>query len=218
MGHCQHEADKYNCQGHEYHYIGFDQLEQFTENQYDYLKAQQLEWNRLEGQEQQKLRSTTEGGSMKTITLAWLRKQQACLAGIDWFRAQHVRAEGAVLKALIVHNKLDWASWLLAGGMTYRQYVAYGIYAAEQVLSLYERYYTDDSRPRQAIEAAKRCLTHPITKNKRAARAASEAARVASEAASAASWTASWTASEAARAAMLHKLLAYGLTLFEGKG
>ena len=162
---------------------------------------------------------------MKTITLAWLRKQQACLAGIDWFRAQHVRAEGAVLKALMADNKLDWASWLLARRMTYRQYVAYGIYAAEQVLPLYERYYTDDSRPRQAIEAAKRCLTHPITKNKRAARAASEAARVASEAASAASWTASaaswtasWTASEAARAAMLHKLLAYGLTLFEGKG
>lgn len=41
MGHCQHEADKYNYQGHEYHYLGFDQLEQFTESQYLYLLSQQ---------------------------------------------------------------------------------------------------------------------------------------------------------------------------------
>jgi hypothetical protein len=41
LGHCQYEASKYNYQGHEYHYIGFDQLEQFTETQYLYLLAQQ---------------------------------------------------------------------------------------------------------------------------------------------------------------------------------
>lgn len=41
MGHCQHEGDKYNYQGHEYHYLGFDQLEQFTESIYDYMLAQQ---------------------------------------------------------------------------------------------------------------------------------------------------------------------------------
>ena len=41
MGHVQHESDKYNYQGHEYHYLGFDQLEQFTESIYLYLLAQQ---------------------------------------------------------------------------------------------------------------------------------------------------------------------------------
>jgi len=37
LGHMQHENDKYNYQGKEYHYIGFDELTQFTETQYTYL-------------------------------------------------------------------------------------------------------------------------------------------------------------------------------------
>ena len=38
--HCQYEEDKYNYQGHEYQYMGFDQIEEFTESQYEYLKVQ----------------------------------------------------------------------------------------------------------------------------------------------------------------------------------
>lgn len=37
LGHMQHEADKYNYQGKEYHRAGFDELTQFTETQYTYL-------------------------------------------------------------------------------------------------------------------------------------------------------------------------------------
>src|SRR3990167_10929343 len=37
VGHCQHESDWENYQGHEYHYMGFDQLEQFTQFQYQKL-------------------------------------------------------------------------------------------------------------------------------------------------------------------------------------
>lgn len=40
FGHCQNEVDKYNYQGKEFHYIGFDQVEEFTENQYLFLMAQ----------------------------------------------------------------------------------------------------------------------------------------------------------------------------------
>ena len=40
FGYCQYEQDKYNFQGHEYHYMAFDQLEEFTENQYLFLIAQ----------------------------------------------------------------------------------------------------------------------------------------------------------------------------------
>jgi hypothetical protein len=40
FGHLNHEHDKYNYQGHEYHYIGFDQLEEFTESQYLFIMAQ----------------------------------------------------------------------------------------------------------------------------------------------------------------------------------
>lgn len=37
LGHMQHETDKYNYQGKEYHRIGVDELTQFTETQYTYL-------------------------------------------------------------------------------------------------------------------------------------------------------------------------------------
>ena len=40
FGHCQNEVDKYNYQGKEFHYIGFDQVEEFTESQYLFLMAQ----------------------------------------------------------------------------------------------------------------------------------------------------------------------------------
>ena len=37
MAHCQFEQDKQAYQGHEYHFMGFDQLEEFTETQYSFL-------------------------------------------------------------------------------------------------------------------------------------------------------------------------------------
>jgi len=56
--------------------------------------------------------------------------------------------------------------------MEYNQYVSYAIFAAEQVLDIYEKQYPDDKRPRQAIDAAKKCLKDPSKKNKNAAYAA----------------------------------------------
>jgi len=37
LGHMQHETDRYNYQGQDYHFIGFDELTQFEEIQYTYL-------------------------------------------------------------------------------------------------------------------------------------------------------------------------------------
>ena len=37
LGHMQHANDKYNYQGKEYNFVGFDELTQFTEDQYLYL-------------------------------------------------------------------------------------------------------------------------------------------------------------------------------------
>jgi len=37
LGHMQHENDKYNYQGKEYHKVGFDELTQFSSTQYTYL-------------------------------------------------------------------------------------------------------------------------------------------------------------------------------------
>lgn len=40
FGHCQHEEDKRRYQGHEYQFIGFDQLEEFTESQFIFIGMQ----------------------------------------------------------------------------------------------------------------------------------------------------------------------------------
>jgi hypothetical protein len=37
LGHMQHEQSKYDYQGKEYHFVGFDEVTQFTETQYYYL-------------------------------------------------------------------------------------------------------------------------------------------------------------------------------------
>ena len=37
--HCQYEQDKNQHQGKEYQFIGFDQIEEFTESQYDFIKG-----------------------------------------------------------------------------------------------------------------------------------------------------------------------------------
>jgi len=37
LGHMQHEADKYNYHGHQYHRVCFDELTMFTETQYLYI-------------------------------------------------------------------------------------------------------------------------------------------------------------------------------------
>jgi len=47
--------------------------------------------------------------------------------------------------------------------------VALAIYAAEQVIDIYEKEYPDDKRPKEAIKAAKRWLKNPTKKNRDAA-------------------------------------------------
>ena len=54
--------------------------------------------------------------------------------------------------------------------------VELAIFAAEEVLHIFEKKYPNDKRPREAIEAAKAYLKDPTDKNKKAARAAAEAA------------------------------------------
>ena len=50
--------------------------------------------------------------------------------------------------------------------MNKTQKVQYAIFAAEQVIDIYEKKYPDDLRPRKAIEAAKSYLDNPCKKTK----------------------------------------------------
>lgn len=98
------------------------------------------------------------------LTLTWslIETWYPCLKAVAWGYQQFDSAQQptvAVLHRLIRTHHEDWANWLIVRCMTYKQSVRYAIFAAEQVVELYERQDPGDFRVRHAIDAAKRCLT-----------------------------------------------------------
>ena len=164
------------------------------------------------------------------ITEKWLQEQSACQSGIERFLAQKETDGVKVVKKLISRDKLDWANWLIVRIMSYKQYVSYAVYAADQVIADYEKQYPKDDRPRKAIEAAKECIKDPSEENKSAADSACSAAKSAKSAKSSA-WSARSAARSAAKSAaksaadsadsacsaagsaMQKKIIAYGIKL-----
>ena len=140
------------------------------------------------------------------ISEKWLTKNKACSNGIEWFIAQQEKDGVNVVRKLMAEKRLDWANWLIVRIMSYRQYVAYAIYAAEQVIEIYEKQHPADTRPRTAIEAVKKYLENPSKKNRAAVKAAAKAAYAA---------YAVDAAAYAADAAMKTKILEYGLGLLK---
>ena len=165
------------------------------------------------------------------ITLDWLEEHHACLEGIDWFRAQSETDGVALVKKLMAEKRHGWAQWLIVLIMTRPQYLDYAIFAAEQVLPIYEQQYPGDDKPRLAINAARKCIANDTPANRDAAGAA---ARAAGDAWAAwAAWAAgadagaaravAWAARDAAlaagdAAAAMHKtVLNHGLELLTKK-
>ena len=145
---------------------------------------------------------------MKTITTKFLVSHNACKSGMVWVTENKLIGLSAIdfLNKLIEADNLDWANWLIVRVMNKKQKVQYAIFAAEQVIDIYEKKYPTDDRPRKAIEAAKEYLAHPSVKNKTAAYAAgytyySVAADAAAAAADAAYAAATATYAAAAYAA-----------------
>ena len=140
------------------------------------------------------------------ITEQWLKKESACLEGISWFNKQEERDGVEVMKRLITKEHLNWANWLCVRLMTHKQQIQYAVYAAEQVIEIYETKYPDDKRPREAIELAKKYIEYPSKKNRVAAYAAANAAYAAANAAANA-------AVNAANVDIKKRILEYGIKL-----
>ena len=137
------------------------------------------------------------------LTEEWLREKSACSEGVKWFLKQKETDAVKVLEKLIKEKQLPWANWTIVRVMNYKQRVQYAVFAAEQVIGIYEKKYPDDKRPRQAIEAAKKCIDNPSEENKKAAYAAAYAAAAAAAAtADAAAAAAAAYAAAAAAAAV----------------
>ena len=110
------------------------------------------------------------------ITDNWLEEKKACAEGRVWFGRQKKTEAVEVLQALIEEDQLDWANWTIVRVMTRPQYMAYAIYAAEQVLPIYEKKYPGNDKPRKAIEAAKAVLVNDTKETRADAAAAYDAA------------------------------------------
>ena len=116
------------------------------------------------------------------ITKEWIRDKNPCAKALKWWDKKE-RDPMKILNLLMKEKKYDWANWFIVRIMTYAQYVDYAVYAAEQVIDIYEIKYPNDNRPRTAIASAKKCIKNPSVKNKHAAETASDAAYYAASAA-----------------------------------
>ena len=105
-----------------------------------------------------------------------------------------------VVERAIAIGALDDALWLAPRVLTKEDAVRYAVFAAREVLPIFEDKYPHYNRPRAAIESAEAWLANPCDETSRAVDAAADAAFAAFAAASAADAAAS-AAAYAARAA-----------------
>jgi len=137
------------------------------------------------------------------ITKKWLKEKRACCSEKDMDRAEkELKGDVKLIaKALLKENRFDDANWLLTKLMNKNQCIKYAIFAAKQVLGIFEEKCPEDKRPRLAIEAAENYLKDPSKNNKKAAAAYAAAAHAATYAAAAAAYAAAAHAANAAAAA-----------------
>jgi hypothetical protein len=135
------------------------------------------------------------------LTEKWLDKEGACSDGKD-YALENLKGKTAneSVAILVESEKFDWALWLIAHALDRKGRIRYAIYSAEQVLKIYEDKYPKDKRPREAINAAKKCLKADTKENRNAAYAA-----------------ASYASYAAANAAMKNKIIKYGVKLLAGE-
>jgi hypothetical protein len=172
------------------------------------------------------------------MTVAKLTKLNACPEGIQYFKDHKFKTvEQAITEILKTdhRHKRHWSNWLISRSLSKMDRKRYAIYAAEQVIGIFEKKYPKDKRPRKAIQAAKRYLKNPSKEYKEKYKAASWSAVGAAVNAAAwstvraAAWStayvgisASCTADYAAKAAapdhnkMFEKIIKYGLKLLKG--
>jgi len=112
------------------------------------------------------------------ITKEFLKEKNACMGACEYGLKNNLIGLEAIeiLERLIEAEKLDWANWLITRCMTHEQQIRYAIFAAEQVIEIYEKKHPNDDRPRKAIKAAKEYLKNPNEETKSAAYAAAHAA------------------------------------------
>jgi hypothetical protein len=140
------------------------------------------------------------------LNLELLIEKSACESGLAWYlsHGQPNTVEGCV-SALLADpdpsTTLPYANWLLSNLLNEDDCRRYAIFAARQVLHIFETAYPEDNRPHLAIEAAENYLVTHSEADRDAARAAGNDAWDAARAAGNDAWDAEGAAAAAAGAA-----------------
>ena len=122
------------------------------------------------------------------LSLKILAVKNPCASGLEWYKNNPTKSVESCVNKLLAETdnacpqRLNWANWLLSRMFTKKQCVQYAVFAAEQVIDIFEKKYSKDKRPRNAIEAAKKYLKNPLKENAAYAAYAAYAAGAASAA------------------------------------
>lgn len=156
----------------------------------------------------------------KLITANRLREIGACSEAIEAFKESKIKSVNSItlLKKMLKEEYLEWANWLITHIMTRKQCLSYVIYAAEQVIDIYEKQHPHNNEPRKAIEAARKVLEWDSKKNRNVADAAADAYYAtydayAVDAVADAAYYAAFAV--AVRIKMQRKILRYGIKLLK---
>ena len=103
---------------------------------------------------------------MKKVNETFLKKHSACEEGFKWWliNCKNLETDKQLLK--LVNYRADWANWLIVRLLNRKDKIRYAVFAAEQVIKIYEKKYPNDKRPRKAIEAAKKVIEKDSVKNR----------------------------------------------------
>ena len=89
------------------------------------------------------------------ITKEYLESKNASLYSIDWFMTRTETDARALMLAAVDDGHSDYARWLMQAMITTKeQAVKIAVFAAEQVIDVFEDKQPDDGSPGKAIEAA----------------------------------------------------------------
>jgi hypothetical protein len=143
------------------------------------------------------------------MTVKQLNDLNACIDGVEWFNLQKNKEVKHLLRLAVGEGRFRWANWYVSKVFTRTQAVLYAIFSAESCLEVYENEFPNDTRPRDAIKVAKKCVINPTEKNKLSAYAAANAAAYAAYAAANAAYAAANAAYAAAYAAYAAANAAY---------
>ncbi len=154
------------------------------------------------------------------IDRKFLKEKKACKRVYNWWRKNCQGLDNINQIKKLAEHRFEWANWLIVRVMTYKQYVSYAVFAAEQVIDNPE-----DKKPKEAIEAAKKCIDNPSEENKAVAATAYDVASyydVAYAAAYAAAYAtddvAAYPATATARINLQKKIINYGIDLLTKSG